>query len=207
MMPRLPTMVMIGLGTLAALKGGAMVLPDVMVRVAASGQAQAAAPTADAPPPATAADLPFDAPVCADADSIVAAIAEERALLTQQRADLADREAQAMLAEDSLRAERERLDTLRAQIETQVQKVETAYGHDLSKLVALYQNMKPEIAAGIMDDMDLETAVLTLSAMPERDAAQILGSVSIARARTISKVILERSRLPGDQNLTGLKVD
>ena len=84
--------------------------------------------------------------------------------------------------------------------------MEEAYNQDLTKLVALYQNMKPEIASGIMDEMDIETATLVLSAMPERDAAQILGKLNLNRARAISKIILERSRLPGDQNLSGLKL-
>ncbi|WP_073126900.1 MULTISPECIES: MotE family protein [Palleronia] len=198
-----PKLVIAGLLCVVGVKAAAVLMPTLTDGIARSGQAFAAEEALPAQP---AAKSIIDAPVCESSDAIVAAIAEERELLNRQRQEMADREAEAQLAEDSLRAERERLATLRDAIEGQIARVEEAYNQDLTKLVALYQNMKPEIASGIMDEMDIETATLVLSAMPERDAAQILGKLNLNRARAISKIILERSRLPGDQNLSGLKL-
>ena len=66
--------------------------------------------------------------------------------------------------------------------------------------------MKPQVAAGIMDEIDIETAVLVIGAMPERDAAQVVGELSLVRARLITKIILEQSKLPADRNLEGLRL-
>jgi flagellar motility protein MotE (MotC chaperone) len=84
--------------------------------------------------------------------------------------------------------------------------IQDANAQDMTKLVELYRNMKPQVAAGIMDEIDAETAVQVISAMPERDAAQIMGAVSLVRARLITKIILERSKLPADRNLEGLRL-
>jgi hypothetical protein len=46
---------------------------------------------------------------------------------------------------------------------------------------------------------------MVLGTMPERDAAPILANLDIVRAQAISRIILERSKLPGDQRLDNLK--
>jgi len=84
--------------------------------------------------------------------------------------------------------------------------IQKANGQDMTKLVELYRNMKPQVAAEIMDEMDIETAVQMIGAMQERDAAQIMASLSLVRARAITKIIMERSKLPADRNLAGLKL-
>jgi flagellar motility protein MotE (MotC chaperone) len=65
--------------------------------------------------------------------------------------------------------------------------------------------MKPKEAAAIMNDLDIEVTVMVLGTMPERDAAPILANLDIVRAQAISRIILERSKLPGDQRLDNLK--
>jgi flagellar motility protein MotE (MotC chaperone) len=40
--------------------------------------------------------------------------------------------------------------------------------------------------------------------MKESKAAPILANMSIVRAQAISKIIYERSKLPGDQDLNGI---
>jgi flagellar motility protein MotE (MotC chaperone) len=67
--------------------------------------------------------------------------------------------------------------------------------------------MKPKDAANIMNDLDIEVSVMVLGTMSERNAAPILAGLNPVRARAISKIILERSKLPGDQRLNNLKLD
>jgi flagellar motility protein MotE (MotC chaperone) len=67
--------------------------------------------------------------------------------------------------------------------------------------------MKPADAARIMDDMDIETTIMVLGTMKPRIAAPILAKMSPVRARAVSKIILERSQLPGDQDLTGIRLN
>ena len=66
--------------------------------------------------------------------------------------------------------------------------------------------MKPKEAAAIMNDLDIEVSVMVLGSMNERTAAPILANLTPIRARAISKIILERSKLPGDQRLDNLKL-
>ena len=64
--------------------------------------------------------------------------------------------------------------------------------------------MKPKDAANIMNTLDIEVAVLVLGEMKERDAAPIFAKMNVVRSQAISKIIFERSKLPGDQNLNGI---
>ena len=85
-------------------------------------------------------------------------------------------------------------------------RIDAARQADVDRLVALYVNMKPREAATIMNDLDIEVAVTVLGAMPERDAAPILAAMNVVRAQAISMIILERSKLPGDQRLDGIRL-
>ena len=84
--------------------------------------------------------------------------------------------------------------------------MDAAQTDDLNRLIDLYTNMKPTDAARIMDDLDIETTIMILGTMKPRTAAPILAKIPAVRARAVSKIILERSQLPGDQNLTGIKL-
>lgn len=154
----------------------------------------------------TDASQPGESGMCEPGEAIAAAIAEERGLLEVQRKELSDREARIALAEESLRTEQERLAEVRDEIAAQLERIDKANNQDMTKLVELYRNMKPQVAAGIMDEIDIETAVLVIGAMPERDAAQVVGELSLVRARLITKIILEQSKLPADRNLEGLRL-
>ena len=197
--------VILGLGTVAAIKLATVVLPMSAIAETEAGAAQSDIATA-APPPSFAATAPDASGMCEPSHVIAEAIAEERALLESQRERLSNSEPRLALAEQSLKAEQARLSEVRDEIETQLDVIQKANGQDMTKLVELYRNMKPQVAAEIMDEMDIETAVQMIGAMQERDAAQIMASLSLVRARAITKIIMERSKLPADRNLAGLKL-
>lgn len=163
--------------------------------------------------PAQAADTPKDAVAaetgteCETPEILLQAIRDERALLEGQKQGLADRTAELQLLEERLKTESDRLDGLRGSLADLLERAEAAQTADVDRLVALYRNMKPAAAALIMDDLDLETSILVIGTMPERDAAPILARLSPIRARAISKIILERSQLPGDQDLGNIRID
>ena len=91
-------------------------------------------------------------------------------------------------------------------IEDLLGRVDAAQTEDLDRLIQLYTNMKPTDAARIMDDLDIETTIMILGTMKPRTAAPILAKIPPVRARAVSKIILERSQLPADQDLTGIKL-
>jgi flagellar motility protein MotE (MotC chaperone) len=203
----LPKIIVLGLGVAGMLKLSVDLMPMAAIAEAATDSAL--------PAPEVGADLPattrptgdiIGSNVCEPSQVIADAIAEERALLITQRQEIADEQARLALAEESLRAEQTRLSETRDEIAAQLAVIEGAKDQDMTKLVELYRNMKPQVAAGIMDEIDIETAVEVIGAMAERDAAQIMGSFSLVRARLITKILLERSKLPADRNLEGLRL-
>lgn len=146
------------------------------------------------------------AQVCEAPEAVFAEIKRERELLVQQSNALIQQEARLQIGQEKLAAEAQQLRDLKTALETLLAKVEEQKNADLDRLVNLYRNMKPKDAAEIINEMDIEISVLVLGLMPERDAAPILASIDTARARAISKILVERSKLPGDQNFTGLRL-
>ncbi|MBO9429919.1 hypothetical protein [Sulfitobacter sp. R18_1] len=203
----LPKIALFGLGVAGVLKLTVEFMPMMAIAETPDDTPPVPVELAAAPaPPNYDASAPGESGMCEPSHLIAEAIAEERALLKEQRDTIADREAKLALAEQSLKAEQTRLASLRDEIGAQLKVIEEANNQDMTKLVELYRNMKPQVAAGIMDEIDVETAVQVIGAMPERDAAQIMGSFSLVRARLITKILLERSKLPADRNLEGLRL-
>ena len=138
---------------------------------------------------------------------IAAALGAERAALDSRKAALDAREARIGLAATALDEQIARLQTLKAELDTILGTAETAHGADVERLVRIYRAMKPAQAGLIMNEMDIEVATLVIAAMAEKDAGPILANMRPVRAQAISKIIFERSKLPGDQRLLSIKVD
>ncbi len=173
-----------------------------------AGAAEAAgAPAKPAPAPEPQPVAAAEPEQCPVPEELLRALDEERELIAADRAALEQRRAEIELAEEQLAIEQARLTETKQALEDLLARVEAAKTEDVARLVSLYKNMKPKEAAGIMDDIDLEVAVMVLGSMAERDAAPILANLNVVRARAISKIILERSKLPGDQKLDGIKLN
>ena len=154
--------------------------------------------------PATGEELPAQLPprpladqLCETPEAMLQALQEERDLLEAQKEQMSERRSD---------IDQARLADLKSALDEMLNQVRQAQSDDLDRLVALYSAMKPKEAASIMNDLDIEVSVMVLGTMPERDAAPILARLNPVRARAISRIILERSKLPGDQRLEGLKL-
>ncbi|MDF1708715.1 MAG: hypothetical protein P1U72_11535 [Paracoccaceae bacterium] len=140
-------------------------------------------------------------------DELLAAISEERNLLDEQRAVLAQRVSEIELANEALAIETARLEELKREVESLLERASVAHVADVERLVALYSNMKPKDAASIMNDLDLEVTITVLGTMPERNAAPILAALNPVRARALSLILLERAKMPGDRRLDRVRLD
>lgn len=141
---------------------------------------------------------------CEKPEELLLAINNERDLLNVQKSSLDERRASVSLAEEKLKQETTRLSNLKKDLEGLLMRVEQAKSDDLKRLVSIYSGMKPKEAAAIMNTLDMEVTVMVLGQMKERDAAPIFAKLNIVRSQAISKIILERSKLPGDQKLIGI---
>lgn len=190
---------------IAKLALSAGVMPDdtaVLERLSLVGPAEAAANDA-AEPQAQAAEQVAG---CEMPEEMLAAIQRERDLLAAQKDDLAQRRSEIDVASEKVQVETERLTELKTEVEALLARVEKAQSDDLDRLIGLYGNMKSKDAAAIMNDLDIEVTVMVLGAMPEREAAPIMAAMSPVRVRAVSKILLERSKLPGDQKLDGIRL-
>jgi len=179
---------------------------EQIVVLAAAGAKESAAPEpADNIPPLVEG-LPertdiYDAP-----EEVLRSLSRERELVDLQKQEIEQRKSELALAMERLEIEKASLTELKTSIEELLARVEASQTKDLNRLIEFYKNMKPADAARIIDDLDIETTIMILGEMNPRAAAPILAKVSDVRARAISKIILERSQLPGDQDLNGIRL-
>ncbi|WP_295512644.1 MotE family protein [uncultured Sulfitobacter sp.] len=178
--------------------------PPMVIQTAAVKEDAAAVPQEDAPP--LVSGLEEKETTCTAPEEVLLSLNRERDLVAQQKDEIQNQMAELALAQESLLVELASLTELKTSIEELLGKVEAAQTDDLNRLIDLYSNMKPTDAARIMDDMDIETTIMVLGNMRPRTAAPILAKIPAVRARAVSKIILERSQLPGDQDLVGIKL-
>lgn len=179
-------------------------LNDQFVIKAAAKEEATLESAEDSPP--LVADLPEKIGNSDVPEEILQSLTRERELVLLQKAQLEKRRAEIALAEERLRIEQESLTELKGSIEALLARIAASQTDDVDRLIQLYKNMKPIDAARIIDDLDIETTIMILGTMNPRIAAPILAKVSPVRARAVSKIILERSQLPGDQDLIGIKL-
>ena len=145
--------------------------------------------------------------ICETSETMLAIIEDERKYLNVKKEEIENDLAKLELAKERVEIELDNLRELRQEVKGLLERTEKLYTEDVNRLITLYKTMKPKDAAEIMDEIDPEVAVMVLGSMPERNAAPILANMNLTRARAISKIILERSKLPGDQKLNNVRMN
>src|SRR6056297_3631326 len=138
---------------------------------------------------------------------LLAAIAAEHDALAARAAELDLRAAEIDLARAAVMSQNQQLAALRDELSRLLEQARGDHNADITRLVKIYEAMKPAEAAAIMQEADLELAVLVISAMPERSSGPIMATMDPMRANAISRVILDRSRLPGDRAPVIVRLD
>lgn len=181
--------------------------PDMVVRAEFdSGEGEKALTEQQAPPPVIQG-LGEGLGACPIPEEVLQSLTEERDLVEEQQRALDARESEVVLAREKLNIEKEALLELKDSIEGLLKQIEGQQTDDLQRLIAFYQNMKPVDAATIMNELDIEVVILVMGTMKPRLAAPIMAKMTPVRARAVSKIILERSKLPGDQDLNGIRLN
>jgi flagellar motility protein MotE (MotC chaperone) len=172
--------------------------PARLILASATAPAKAGAKAGtDTKPAAAKAPAAAD---CKTPEELLQSVRQERALIAKQKAALDDKAAKLDLAKQGLDAETKRLSALQTVVRGLLDKAKQAHSQDVARLVKLYQSMKPVDAAAMLNSVDLQVAVMVLATMKARNAAQIMAKMTPDRVQAVSKIILERSKLPGDQN-------
>ncbi|OOY15237.1 hypothetical protein [Thioclava sp. DLFJ4-1] len=177
--------------------------PDSLLQAALASGAEkdaAATPASNASADATGGCGPTP-------EELLMSVRQERDLLAEQKKKLDARSAEIELAKQGLDTQSQHLTELKDKVTKLLDKVDKSHSDDVDRLVSIYKNMKPAAAASIMNDLDIEVTVMVLATMKEREVAPIMAEMNPVRARAVSKIILERSKLPGDQKLVNVKLN
>lgn len=126
-------------------------------------------------------------------------IDRERRALAERQAQLESEAADLEIVRAALSRQHDELSALQSELDRLLGNLRTGHAEDVERLVRIYEAMKPAEAGSIMSDLDLEVATLVIAAMRENRAGPILAQMDPRRAQIISKIIYERSKMPGDQ--------
>lgn len=164
-----------------------------------------------APPPATSsATAPATAPVAPPATlSLAAPTCNDpllRQAITEQKEETAAhqsriREAEAVLSATEARVgtQIQRLAAMKTEVQALMAQRSSLEEQDLTRLVSIYEAMKPRDAARILNDLDSDIVIDVLDRLAERRTAPILANMSDDKAREVTRLILQRRALPGDR--------
>ncbi|MCG5240984.1 MotE family protein [Azospirillum doebereinerae] len=156
-------------------------------------QGQSMAQAEPAPPPVSLAP-----PNCTD-PLLREAIAEQKTDTTNRQHRLREAEAVLSATEARVGTQIDRLNTVKREVETLMAQRSTLQQEDLRRMVAIYEAMKPRDAARILSDLETDIVVDVLDRIAERRTAPILAEMADAKAREVTRLILQRRALPGDR--------
>jgi flagellar motility protein MotE (MotC chaperone) len=168
--------------------------------------AASAAPAQEAPELLTGDPAGEALEVCEGTDALFLAISRERDLIDTQRADLERDLDRLELVRESVRQETARLAELRDEIQGVLQGLTASGEAEIQSLVNVYETMKPDEAAALLDGLDMSITMVIFSAMSERRAAPILARMNPVRAQAISRILVEMTKLPEDRNFEGIRL-
>ena len=185
---------------------------------AASAQTPAATPPAAAQPP-TAAPADKDAPPAAPApkDGAAAAppapaaqaaakapdplqmssqeidelqqLSQRRIELDKRAADLNERDVLMQATEKRIDEKIAKLEALQKSIQGSVKQEDAQDNARVQSLAHMYEQMKPQDAARILDQLDVPVVITMLSSMRELKAAPILAAMDPAKAKEVTLVL------------------
>ena len=125
-------------------------------------------------------------------------LAKRREELDEREKSIGMREALLKAAEKRLEERVSELKDLEAKIKVATRKRDQQQQEDLSRLVAMYEKMKPKQAAKIFEVLETETLIDLVKIMKPRKVAQIMGEMDTAAAGNLSQAIATGTSIEQD---------
>ncbi len=123
-------------------------------------------------------------------------LAKRRDRIQSKEAELAEREALLQAAEQQLMVQQGKLEEIRSEIDTLLERYDTEQVAEQEELRKIYSAMKPKSAAAIFDELDLETLTGVLRGMSARKIAPIIAAMNPEKARLLTREMADRRDLP-----------
>ncbi len=124
---------------------------------------------------------------------LLAALKAREMRVADQEARLADRLQALAVAEVSIEQKLKALTDAEQQLKATMALANTAAEDDLSKLTAVYENMKPKDAAALFEEMQPQFSAGFLARMRPDAAAKVMAGLTPAKAYSISVILAGRN--------------
>ena len=163
----------------------------------------------DSPPPGTRPLQETDAetPVFSDPNrfserevQLLQELAERRNVLDGRERQLEEREALLKAAEQRLVEKQTELNATKSELKALLKEQDAQEKAKVKQLVAIYENMKPQDAANIFDDLEMPVLLQVIKNMKERKVAPVIASMSTEKARELTKELADQRKLPSLPN-------
>lgn len=179
-----------------------------------TAQAEDKAPAKEAPPaakeapaeqPAKAQELPTEPVMSApppDADSspaemdVLKQLADRREQLEKRSRDLDTRESLLKITEQRVGQKLKEMETLRVQLQSMVNQAGSAQQVQLDNLVKVYETMKPEEAAKILETLDMPVLLSVIQKMKPARTAPIMAKMVPDKAKEVTMALTKQDQLP-----------
>jgi flagellar motility protein MotE (MotC chaperone) len=134
--------------------------------------------------------VPEAKPECpAPPEELVAALTAREERLLVQEAAVADREAALALADEAIKVRLEELRAAEEELRATLALADGAAEADISRLVAVYETMKPKDAARLFDAMEADFAAGFLGRMRPDAAAAVMAGMTPEKAYAVSAIL------------------
>lgn len=123
-------------------------------------------------------------------------LAERRAEIEQEAAELEDRRLLLEAAESRVDQKLDELKALQAMIQDLLLQHEEQEEKKLLSLVKIYESMKPKDAARIFEQLDMPVLLEVIGRMKERKTAPVLAMMDPEKAKAVTLELANRQALP-----------
>ena len=179
-------------------------LPHPAMAETAATPAAAPAPAVTPAPAATAQAPVVEAPSFAPDDQdrspaemdVLNQLSQRRDLLDKRARELDTHEALIKVAEQRVDQKIKEMNTLRQQLQTMVNQVSEAQGVQIENLVKIYETMKPDEAAKILETLEMPVLLGVIQRMKPARTAPIMAKMNPEKAKEITVALTRQDQLP-----------
>ncbi len=122
-------------------------------------------------------------------------LAERRNVLDARERQLDEREALLSAAEQKLEEKQTKLNSTKDDLKELLKEKSEQEKAKIKRLVAIYENMKPNDAANIFNELEMPVLLQVIKNMKERKVAPVIASMSAEKARELTKKIANQRKI------------
>lgn len=127
---------------------------------------------------------------------------QRRQMIEQKEKDLDQREALLKAGTEEINKKVEELNAIKTEIQGLLKKQNAEDEANSTKLVKIYEGMKPKDAAKIFNQLDMDVLLTVVTKMSERKVSPIIALMDPQKAKSLTLFLAEQNKLPGTGSTT-----